>query len=143
MENGIVLSTELSYILVSIFISVTFIVFLRCFSLYTGGHSTKKSILPKDAQEIMSTAETSVQNLVDTVQNGSITVAIFEILEQYSAQFVTLGKICQENRNLTKTNEQTPIAESFAHRTQEIKEFKNHRERLNSLIGICDSFVSG
>ena len=94
---------------------------------------------------MMIKVESCVENLILSIQNGSLPVSTLEILETHSTQFLKLGKIFQENKRRVggdvKVN-QIPIEKSFKQRTDELKLFQAQREQFSYFTDICDVFDS-
>lgn len=92
----------------------------------------------------MTTAESRIEHLVQSVQNGSVTVATLELLERNFSQFISLGEILQNQCKKEKgsAGDHKSIRLPFGERIQEIKEFRNQREKLDYFFSISDPFKS-
>ena len=110
-----------------------------------GSCSSNKLILPDDGVVMMIKVESCVENLILSIQNGSVPVSTLEILETYSTQFLKLGEIFQENKRRVggdvKVN-QIPIEKSFKQRTDELKLFQVQSKQFSYFTDICDVFDS-
>ena len=92
----------------------------------------------------MTTAKSRIEHLVQSVQNGSVTVGTLELLERNFKQFISLGEILQNQCKKEKWSpgDRKSIRLSFGERVQEIKGFRDQREKLEYFLSICDPFKS-
>ena len=72
------------------------------------------------------------------MENGTITIATLELLEKHENQFLKLGEIHQNNKNV-----QVSIKNSFLQRRSEKKAFFTLRDDLECFINFSNSFISG
>ena len=86
----------------------------------------------------MASAESRIENLVHSVQNGCVTVATLEILEKHQHQFISLGEIFQKQSKAESAS--AAIKVSFGDRIGELTVFRNQKTQLDYFIGICEAF---
>ena len=112
----------------------------NCYFNYfcAGTRSRSKIILNEEGQIILTTAESRVENLVHSVQNGSVTVATLKMLEKHQNQFISLGEIFQKQSKAESAS--AAIKVSFGDRIGELTVFRNQKTQLDYFIGICEAF---
>ena len=87
----------------------------------------------------MASAVSCVENLVDSVNDGTVKTATLKLLEEHFEQFLKLGEVHQTNQN---RSQHVPIKTSFEKRLSELKEFHKLNDQLKCFLGFC-SFKSG
>ena len=110
------------------------------FFIFQGSSSSSKDKLTKQGgcRMIMASAESCLDNLIKSVENGEVTVATLKVLEKHSSQFLKLGEIHQMNRKVSIS-----IRNSFSQRLREMKEFFALRDHLECFLHFSDKFISG
>ena len=88
----------------------------------------------------MASAESRIEDLVHSVQNGSVTVATMEVLEKHQNQFISLGEIFQKQSKAESSS--AAIKVSFGDRIGELRVFRLQKTQLDYFIGICEAFTS-
>ena len=87
----------------------------------------------------MARAVSCVEDLVNSVNAGTVTTATLKVLEKHSEQFLKLGEVHQTNEN---DPQRIPIETSFHQRLSELKEFHQLNFKLKCFLSLC-SFTSG
>ena len=86
----------------------------------------------------MARAESFLENLINSVENGTVTIATLELLEKHEKQFLKLGEIHQKNRNVS-----TSITKTFRQRLSEKRAFFTLKDNLECFISFSSIFTSG
>ena len=86
----------------------------------------------------MASAESCLDNLIKSVENGEVTVATLKVLEKHASQFLKLGEIHQMNQNVSIS-----AKNSLSQRLSELKAFLRLRDHLECFIHFSDKFTSG
>ncbi len=107
---------------------------------FQGSSSSSKEELTKEGQcqVMMATAELCLDNLINSVEKGTVTVATLKLLEEHSTQFLRLGEIHQKNQNVAIS-----IKDSFSRRRSELKAFITLKDQLTCLNYFSSIFTSG
>ncbi|CAB4012403.1 Hypothetical predicted protein [Paramuricea clavata] len=110
------------------------------FLKFFGSSSSSKDKLTKQGacRMIMARAESCLDNLIKSVENGNVTVGTLKVLEKHSNQFLKLGEIHQMNRKVSVS-----VKNYFSQRLRELKEFFTLRDHLECFIRFNDKFTSG
>ncbi len=91
-----------------------------------------------DWKFIIATVESCLDYLINSVENGTVTVATLEFLGQYSSQFLKLGEVHQTNENVSVS-----IKDSFSRRRSELKAFLTLRDHLECFIHFSNNLNPG
>ena len=87
---------------------------------------------------IIATAESFLDTLINSVENGTVTIATLQLLEKHSSQFLKLGEIHQKNKKVP-----VPVKDSYLQRRSEKKAFFTLRDNLECFINFSNIFTSG
>ena len=113
---------------------INFIVFF----LFQGGSSSSKEELTNDCGIIIATAESFLDNLINSVENGTVTIATLILLEEHADQFLKLGELHQNNKKVPIS-----IKNNFRQRCSEKKAFLTVKSQLQCFINFSNIFNSG
>ena len=86
----------------------------------------------------MARAESFLDSLIKSVEDGTVTVARLKLLQEHDDQFLKLGDIRQWNKKVSVS-----IKEQFRRRISEQKRFFALREQLKCFIDFSNIFTSG
>lgn len=87
---------------------------------------------------IIATAESFLDTLINSVENGTVTIATFQLLEKHSSQFLKLGEIHQKNKKVSLS-----VKDSYLQRRSEKKAFFTLRDNLECFINFSNIFTTG
>lgn len=120
-------------------LEISNVLVLQFFS-FKGSNSSSKEELTRhyDCEMIIARADSFLDNLINSVENGTVTIATLELLEKHENQFLKLGEIHQKNKNI-----QISIKNSFRQRRSEKKAFFTLRGDVECFINFSISFTSG
>jgi hypothetical protein len=75
---------------------------------------------------------------MNSVKDGSVTVATLQLLKEHSEQYYKLGKIYQKNQSGAKD-----FRYDFSQRKDELDAFVKLKNQLECFIGLISKFRSG
>lgn len=87
---------------------------------------------------IIARAESFLDNLIRSVENGTVTIGTLKLLEEHANQFLKLGAIHQMNKKVPVL-----IGNYFQRRRSEKKAFFELRDQLKCFIDLSNIFNSG
>ena len=108
---------------------------MYCFFHFKGSSSSSKEELTKDCGIVIATAESFLDNLINSVESGIVTVATLNLLQEHADQFLKLGEIHQNNKKVSVS-----IKETFSRRLSEKASFFALRDQLKSFIDLSNIF---
>ena len=92
----------------------------------------------------MSKVESSIIDLVHSVESGSITVEKLEMLRKHSKEFLALVAVVEKNKvRSSGAGQNSSVTTVFRDRCGELRAFHNNKELLRSFISFCDTLRSG
>ena len=91
-----------------------------------------------DCGIIIARAESFLDNLIRSVENGTVTIGTLKLLEEHANQFLKLGEIHQMNKKVPVL-----IARYFQQRRSEKDAFFEVRDQLKCFINFSNIFNSG
>ena len=86
----------------------------------------------------MARAESFLDEVIKSVENGTVTIATLELLEEHSDQFLKLGEIHQKNMKVPVL-----IRNYFLQRCSEKKAFFSVKNQLQCFINLSNNFSPG
>ena len=86
----------------------------------------------------MDSAESCLDNLVSSVNDGTVIVATLTLLDKKSDQFLKVDEVYQVNKKCG-----TPTKYRFLQRISEMKAFLTFKNSLRHFIGFSNIFTSG
>lgn len=107
---------------------------------FQGSSSSCKEKLTKDGdcKIIIASAESFLDNLIKSVENGKVPVATLKVLKKHSSQLLKLGEIHQ-----TSQKGSISIKDSFSRRLSELEAFLMLKDHLKCFIHFSNIFTSG
>ena len=105
-----------------------------------GTSSSSKEELTKDDEcaILMTMAESCLMSLKRSVEDGTVTVATLQLLNQYSKQYFKLGEVLQKNQNSASN-----VELNFSLRMFELNAFLKLKKQLECFIGFSNLLSSG
>ena len=86
----------------------------------------------------MTRAESCLDNMIKSVEKGTVTVATLKFLEEHSDQYLKLGEIHQTTQKVSIS-----VEDSFSLRRRELDAFLTLRKHVECFIHFSDKFTSG
>jgi hypothetical protein len=77
-------------------------------------------------------------SLINSVEDGSVTVATLQLLEKHSRQYFKLGEIHQKNQNSARI-----VEFDFSQRMHELNAFLKLKKQLECFMGFSNLLPSG
>ena len=109
------------------------------FTFQENSSNVKKELIKDEGCAIMMTrAESCLDNLIKSVEKGTVTVATLKFLEEHSDQYLKLGEIHQTNQKVSIL-----IKDSFSRRCRELEAFLKLKDHLECFIHFSNIFTSG
>ena len=103
-----------------------------------------RGLLPAEGQIMMAQVETSIIDLVDSVESGSITVEKLEMLEKHSKEFLALAAVVEKSKVRSSSADQSScVTAVLRDRCGELQAFHKDKKLLKSFISFCDTLRSG
>ena len=109
---------------------------MYCFFHFKGSSSSSKEELTSDCGIVIATAESFLDNLINSVENPIVTVATLNLLEEHADQFLKLGEIHQNSQKVSVS-----IKETFPRRLSEKASFFALQDQLKSFINLSNVFA--
>ena len=109
---------------------------------FQGGTSSTKEEFTKegDWKIIIATAESFLDNLIKSVENGTVTVVTLNVLKEHSEQFLGLVEIHQTNQ---KVSIEVSVKDFLSQRCSELDAFLTLQDHMVCFIGFSRIFTSG
>ncbi|CAB4005504.1 Hypothetical predicted protein, partial [Paramuricea clavata] len=109
------------------------------FLKFFGSSSSAKDKLTEDhdCAIMMTRAESCLDNLIKSVEKGTVTVATLKFLEEHSDQYLKLGEIHKTTQKVSIS-----IEDSFSQRRRELEAFLTLRKHVECFIYFSDKFTS-
>ena len=116
--------------------------------LHIGSRPSNTNILPDEGKLMIGKAKSFVENLLQSVQTGKVTVGTLNVLQQNEIQLLRLAEIIQANEENNANGEmqasgQPSFKESYHHRLDELEQFNQQKEKVQHFVRCCDRFPLG
>jgi formyltetrahydrofolate hydrolase len=110
------------------------------FFTFQGSSSSAKKKLTEDhdCAIMMTRAEYCLDNLINSVEKGNVTVSTLKFLEEHCNQYLKLGEIHKTTLKVSNS-----IKDSFSQRLCELKAFFTLKDHLECFIHFSEKFTSG
>ena len=114
-----------------------------CF-VSVGRRSSSQQQLTKEYEcaFMMTMAETCLDNLIKSVNNGTVTVATLKLVKANEKQYLNIAETHVKNQNGQRNTEVSAIA-SFKQRVCELDVFYRLKDQLQCFISFTNVFLSG
>ncbi|XP_028416584.1 E3 ubiquitin-protein ligase rnf213-alpha-like [Dendronephthya gigantea] len=105
--------------------------FLKFFGNSTWGET---EVTESDSGTILVSAVSCVENVVNSVNDGTVTAATLKVLREHSKQFLELCEVHQTNQS---GSQHVPMRTTFETRLSELREFHNLNGQLKCFLDLC------
>ena len=112
------------------------------FFVFLGRRSSSQEQLTKEDEcaFMMTMAESCLENLINSVNNGTITVATLKLVKENEKQYLNLAETHVKNQN---GHQNIDSEASFRQRVCELDVFYKLRDQLQCFISFSNIFSSG